>query len=71
MDTLGIVKRLEAVQFALPIGSVPEQDVIQELASEGPDEPFDERVRERNVRKRFDLFNLEDTEIRLPLVIEK
>ncbi len=44
MDTLGIVIRLEALQFALQIGGVPEQDVIQELTPNGPDEPLDERV---------------------------
>lgn len=31
MDTLGIGMRLEAIEFALQIDDVPEQDVIQEL----------------------------------------
>ncbi len=69
MNALGIVVRFEAVQFALQIGSVPEQDVIQELTSDSPDDPLDERVRERHVGNRFDLFNLEDTKVRLPRVI--
>ena len=69
MDTLGIVIVSEVIQFALQIGGVPEQDMIEELTPNGPDEPLDERVRERRVRNRFDLFNLEDTQVRLPLVI--
>ena len=42
MDTLGIVISLEAIKLALQIGGVPEQDVIQELTSDGSDQPLDE-----------------------------
>ena len=45
MDAFGIVVRLEGVKFALQIGGVPEQDVIEKLPSDGPDQALDERVR--------------------------
>ncbi len=69
MYTLDIVIVSEAIQFALQIGGIPEQDGIQEFEAYRADQSFHEGMRERNVKNCFDLFNLEDTKVRLPLVI--
>ena len=69
MNTLGIVIRSEAIQCALQIGGVPKQNVIQEFAADRADQPLDEWMRERHIGNRFDLFDIEDTKVRLPLVI--
>ena len=69
MNALIVVIRLEAIQFALQIGGIPEQDVIEKLASDGANQALDERMRERYVGYRFDLFNIQDAQVGLPLMI--
>ena len=39
-----VVIDLEGIELALEIPSVPEGNVIQKLAPDGPDQPLDERM---------------------------
>ena len=45
---------------------MPDRDVVQSLAPDGADQPFDERVRHRHHRYRLDRGDFRDTKIRLP-----
>jgi len=58
----------EIEQFIFEIYSRPEQRVIQTLASNGADEPFDERVRQGNTGDALDFCHLQNPQIGLPLV---
>ena|ERR1022692_4533759 len=52
----------ELAEFAPKI-PVPEYDVVQILAAQGADQPFDERVRAGHKWYGLDLFNLEHSEV--------
>jgi hypothetical protein len=58
----------EIEQLVFEIGSRPEQQVIQILASNGPDQPFHERMGQGNVGDGLDFCHLQYTQIGLPLV---
>src|SRR5487761_2151091 len=57
-----------AISFELPVkvDRIPEERMIQVFAPDRPDQSLDERVRCRNVRHRFDLLDLEDSQVREP-----
>ena len=58
----------EIEQFIFEIYSRPEQRVIQTLASNGADEPFDKRVRQGNAGDALDFCHLQNPQIGLPLM---
>ncbi len=66
MNADAIVVTLESSELPLEIKAVPEQNVIEELTPNGPDEPFDEGMRQRNVGHGFDLIDVQNSEIHLP-----
>jgi hypothetical protein len=45
-----VVIPLEITELRLQISGGPEQRAVQTFASDGPNQPFDERMRERDVR---------------------
>jgi hypothetical protein len=45
------------------------QDLIEELPSDGPDQPLNKGMREGNVGNRFDLLHVQDAQVGLPLMI--
>jgi hypothetical protein len=53
----------EIEQFIFEIYSRPEQRVIQTLASNGADEPFDKRVRQGNAGDALDFCHLQNPQI--------
>src|SRR5207244_11253326 len=61
----------EFSQLPHEVGAVPEKYLIQILAPNGADQPFDERMRNRHIRKRLDLLDLEDAEVGEPTVKAK
>ena len=61
-----IVPELE--QFIFEICGRPEQRVIQILASNRADEPFDERMRQGNAGDALDFCHLQNAQIGLPLM---
>ena len=64
---LGVVP-LELDKLPLKINGCPEQHTIQAFASYGPNQPFDDRMGARHVRHRLDFPDVEDPQVRLPLI---
>ena len=56
----------ERRQLPHQVDSIPEEHVIQIFAANGPDQPFDERMRSWHVRNRLDLLDLEYTQVGEP-----
>ena len=69
MITAVIVIILECFKLSLQIDRVPEQRLIKKLTANGPDQAFDEWVRDWGIGDGSDWFNLKNTEVRLPSVI--
>ena len=63
-----IVEPLEIEELHLEVSGRPEYRVIQTLAPNGADQPFDKRMREWHVRHGLDVRHLKDSQIGLPLV---
>ena len=68
MGAMAVVITLELQKLHLQIGRRPEERPVQAFATNGADQAFDERMRERHIRHRLDFFYVEDAQIRLPLV---
>ena len=58
----------ELKEFIFEICGRPEQRVIQILASNRADEPFDERMRQGNAGDALDFCHLQNAQIGLPLM---
>jgi len=59
MGPMGVVEILEVGEFSPEISSTPERRLVEVLAAERSDEPFDERVGERDMGDRLDLLDFE------------
>jgi hypothetical protein len=59
---------LKVSKLCLKVGSRPEKRLVQTLLPNRPDQPFDEWMRERHSRDSFDFDDLQDAEVRLPLM---
>jgi hypothetical protein len=59
VNAIFVVINSELVQLSLQVDCVPDEHVIEKLASNRPDQPFHERMGYRYVRDRLDLFDLE------------
>jgi hypothetical protein len=68
MRAMLVVVLLEVDELPLEISSGPEQQAIQTFAPYGSNQPFDDRMGERHVRDRLDFSNVEDPQVRLPLM---
>ena len=68
MRAMLVVVLLELEELPLKISGSPKQHAIQTFAPYGPDQPFDDRVGTRHVRHRLDLPDVEDPQVRLPLM---
>jgi len=53
-----IVVESKSFQFALHVQTIPEEDLIEVLTSNGSDEPLDERVRARREGDGLELLDL-------------
>jgi len=65
---MAVVIIRECVQLSRQVDRVPEEYVIELFASTGADKPFTERMRDRSVRNRLDLLDLEDAQVGEPTV---
>ena len=65
MDPVPIVVDRELLQLSLKVLRIPKQHVIQILAPNCSDQPFDKRVRDRQIRNGLNLLDTEDTKIGL------
>ena len=63
-----VVEVLESHQFVFQVRRGPEQHLIHTLSSQGANQPFDKRVRQRDVRHTLDLGHPQDPQVGTPLV---
>ena len=68
MRSMAVIVTLEIEELHLQIRGRPEQGAVQTFAPNGADQPFNEGMGERHVRHRLDFPDVEDPQIRLPLV---
>ena len=71
MNTTGVVVTAEFLQLPLQIERVPEEHTIEIFATNGADQSFRERMRNRHMRNRPDLSDLEDTQVGEPAMKAK
>ncbi len=62
-----VVIFLKLPQFSFKIGSCPVEDVIQQFSPNRSDQPFDERMGQRDVRDGFQLVDIKDPQVGAPL----
>jgi hypothetical protein len=65
---MGVVIARECVQLSRQVRGVPEEHLIEVLAPDRSDKPFDERMRHGSIRNRLDLVDLEDGQVGEPAV---
>ena len=61
----------ECVQLTRQVDRIPEEYAIKIFAASRADQPFDERMRNGDVRDRLDLVDFEYTKVRKPAVETK
>jgi len=61
VHAMRVVISSECVQLPRQVERVPEKYAVEILAAHRADQPFDERVRYRDVWNQLDLLDLEDT----------
>jgi len=71
MASSTVVISPELLQLPLKIDRIPEKHAIKALAPDRPDQPFDERMRNRDVRNRFDRIDLQNPQVGEPPVKAK
>ena len=62
-----VIVFLEPPQFSFKIAGCPIEDVIQQFSPDGSNQPFNERMRQGDVRDRFYLGDFKDPQIGAPL----
>jgi hypothetical protein len=60
VDAIRVIVIPEFLQLPRQVDGVPEQYAIETQAPDRPNQPFDERMRDRSVRNRLDLLDPED-----------
>jgi hypothetical protein len=68
MRAMAVIVILEIEELPLQISGRPEEGAIQAFAPNGANQPFNEWMRERHVRNGLDGLDVEDPQIRLPLM---
>ena len=68
MRAMAVIVILEIEELPLQISGRPEEGAIQAFAPNGANQPFNEWMRERHVRNGRDGLDVEDPQIRLPLM---
>ena len=68
VDSAVVVIVPEGLELPAEIGGIPEQGLIEEFSSNGSDRSFNERVRQGHIRHRFDLPDVEYSQVGLPTV---
>jgi hypothetical protein len=64
----GVIVVTERPKLVLQIRSIPIERMIQTFLPKGSDEPFDERMRNRDIQHGRDRFDTEDPQVGLPAV---
>lgn len=63
MDPVTVVIVLERSQLPVQVSDIPKQDLVEILTADGPDQPFDEGVRDRYLRYRFNLLDTQNSQV--------
>ena len=71
MNAIGVVIISELSQFPRQVARVPEKHAVQVLAPDRSDQALYEGMRDRCVRNRLDLVDLEHTQVGEPAVKTK
>ena len=71
MHAVRVVIIPEFAQLARQVEGIPEEYAIEILTADRADEPFDERMRKRDVRNRLDFPDLEYPQVGQPTVKAK
>ena len=61
----------ERLQLPRQVDYIPEEHAIEIFVANGADQPFDERMRNRDLRNRFDLLDFEYAQVGEPTVKAK
>ena len=69
MHAVRVVIIRECIQLSRQVDRVPEEHLIEIFAANGADQPFNERMRDRSIRNRLDLLDLEDAQ--MPAIITR
>ncbi len=56
-------------QLPLQVAGIPAECRVKILAANSSDQPLDKGMRQRYARNGFDLFDIQNTKIRLPAVV--
>ena len=68
MNALLVVIAAEHFQLPREVECIPEEHLIEDLAPDGADQPFDERMRNRGIGNGFDLLNFKYPQVGKPAV---
>ena len=68
MHAVLVVIDPELFQLALQIDRIPKEQSVKIFSANGTDHPFDKRMRNRDVRNRLDLIDLEYPQVGQPAV---
>ena len=68
MNPVLVVVVPEGLELSAEIGRIPEQGLMEEFSTNGADRSFNERVRQGDVSHRFDLIDVEYSQVGLPTV---
>ena len=71
MHTMLIIIISKFTQLPLQVHGIPEKCVVEVLAPNSTDQPFDERMRNWDVRNRLDLLDFEYPQVGEPTVESK
>ena len=71
MDPIRVVVVFEFDQLVCQVHGIPEEYPIKVPPPDSPDQPFDKRMRDRSIRRRLDLLDLENAQVGQPAVKAK
>ena len=71
MTAMMVVIRLKLCEFLLQVSRIPEQCLIKKFTANRSDESLNEGMREWCIRDGLDLIDIQNPQIRLPLVIQE
>jgi len=63
MHALLVVIAAEHFELPREIEGIPKKHLIEDLAPDGPDQPFDERMRDRGIGHRYDFLNVQYSQV--------
>ena len=69
MGAMKVVIAMKACKLSFQIAGVPEQRLIQTLTANGANQPFDKGMRSWDLRDTFDLIDIQNAKVGIPLMV--